>query len=76
MTRDNDPSINDGAQVRASFVIRCSFGNGQQVRARLLDVRTGREYPFSDLNMLPEMLEGLLKPLVYAQECNGTRSEV
>jgi hypothetical protein len=55
---------NHNSAFRASFVIWCSIEAIGQMRAHLLDVRTGNEYPLSDLNMLPELLERSLELLV------------
>lgn len=76
MTKDDDRSINRSLPVRASFVLRCTLGVERPIVAQLLDVRTGHTYPFSDLKMLPGMLEKLLKPLVHQQEGDGTGDQV
>jgi len=72
MKRNDDRSIDNIPPVRASFVLRCTIGSEHTIIAQLLDVRTGNEYPFSDLSMLPGMLERLLEPLVYKQQGKRT----
>jgi len=40
-----------------SFVLRCWVGAQGEVRARLVDVGTGRCYPLRNLANLPELIE-------------------
>jgi hypothetical protein len=76
MTINDEKSIENDLVVRASFVLRCVVGSDRQMRAHLLDVRTGNSYPLSDLNKLPQMVELLLKPFLSVHEIDGCLNEV
>lgn len=45
---------------RSSFIVRCWQRSAEQVRAHLVDVRTGRVYPLLDLAELPARIRALL----------------
>ena len=44
----------------SSFILRCWIGRGGQVRARLIEVRSGVSHPVIDLDELPELLYRLI----------------
>ena len=44
----------------ASFVLRCWMGKGKEVRARLIDARSGISYPLTDLVELPALVHRLV----------------
>jgi len=44
----------------ASFILRCWIGKGKEVRARLIDVRSGISYPLTDLAGLPALVHRLV----------------
>lgn len=46
-----------------SFILRCRVDADGQVRARLVDVRSGIICPVGDLEEVPEIVRGLLRPV-------------
>jgi hypothetical protein len=44
----------------ASFILRCWQGGEGCIRARLVDVHTGRSYLVADLDELPEQIQRLV----------------
>jgi hypothetical protein len=50
----------------ASFVLRCYLKPTGEIHARLVDVRTGKIYPISDLDVIPALIIRLLEPIVDA----------
>jgi hypothetical protein len=44
----------------SSFILRCWIDRGKQVRARLIEVRSGVSHPLAALNELPELVHQLM----------------
>ena len=53
-------TCSDEDSHRASFILRCWIGPDGQARSRLIDVRSGRDYPLANLADLPERVQRLL----------------
>jgi len=49
------------SSYQASFILRCWTNTPGQVRARLIDARSGRSYPVARLSDLPDLLHDLLQ---------------
>jgi len=58
----NESTIPDNNPQHASFILRCWTGAHGQARGRLIDVRSGRDYPMANLADLPELVQRLLEP--------------
>jgi hypothetical protein len=59
-----DSARNNGFGLRrASFILRCWIDASGEIRARLIDVRSGVGYPLNCLSDLP----GLIRQLVFRQ---------
>jgi hypothetical protein len=63
MTRSSlfeNESENGSTLWHASFILRCWSNPAGEVRARLIDVRTGVTHPLADLDEIPALTRRLL----------------